>query len=356
MRIGVDAHVLTGKYQGTRTWLRNMLREIRVQPPQQTYVVYSYDPAEAMTAVGGPPLEHHLLSRRPPPVRLLSTWPVRMRADSLDYLIAQYHGPLLDASRQIIVVHDVLFESHPEFFPPVMGSRLRTLVRLSARSSPLVVTVSEYSRGEIIERYGLPANRVVVVRNGFTPLGSDPDADKRFRALQPYVLAVGRLEPRKNVGLLLDATRDLRARGSRVVVVGRADFAAHQLVRRLAVEPGVVHLQDVSDLELGSAYRHAGVLAYPSAGEGFGLPIVEALASGAPVVASDRTAMPEVAGPFAQYFDPTSPGAGRVLADLLTRALESPPDIDPIALQAHLAQFDWCRSAQALTTAIDSLA
>lgn len=362
-RIGVDAHVLTGKYQGSRTWLLHILRQWAAAPNGDEVIVYSDDPAAtehllpARVRAGSLASQsHRMMPQGSAARRLLLGWPRAMRSDSLDYLITQYHGPPYGRSRQIVVVHDVLFETHPDLFSPLMRARLQMLVRRSVRGAPLVVTVSEYSRQALRQVYGLSDERIVVARNGFTPLPDARPGDlARFRALRPYVLMVGRLEARKNVELALAATASMRRSGTRLVLVGSPDKGSAGLMDKARRAEGVVHLSGLTDQELAAAYGSAGVLAFPSEAEGFGLPVLEALASRVPVVASSATAIPEVAGPFATYFDPTGADAATQLEAGLTAALEAPVPWDQGAVDAHVAQFDWARSAQALRAAIATL-
>ena len=167
--IGVDAHVLTGKHQGSRTWLRHMLMQIDQTAKRDEYVVYSGDTSLAERMVGASQPRHRRLSlpARPAPVRLLVSWPRLASADGLDALITQYNAPPWGAGRQVVVVHDVLFDSHPHFFPPVMRRRLQLMTRLSVARASLVVTVSEYSKREtIMSRYRVPVERLFVRRNG----------------------------------------------------------------------------------------------------------------------------------------------------------------------------------------------
>ena len=352
-RIGIDAHVLGGKFQGSRTWLEGVLGAIGRLDERNRYVLYSFDSAATRAAFPQPQFEHRGIGLRPSIPRLLAFWPWAARRDRLDALMTQYVAPPLGGSRQFVVVHDVLFETHPAIFPPVMRWRLRLLCRWSARRAATVFTVSRYSAGELTRQYGLAPERVHVAPNA-VPTAREPDPDDLARAasLQPFLLCVGRLEPRKNIALALEASAAARARGMRLVVVGREDFASHPLARALAEAPGAVHLRDVSESLLAALYRKAAALLYPSLGEGFGLPVLEALAQGTPVLASDRTAIPEVGGGLARYFDPTAPDAAAQLTALIE---EIPPRPAPEAVRAHLEGFSWQVAAREIIAAVGRL-
>jgi glycosyltransferase involved in cell wall biosynthesis len=355
-RIGIDAHVLDGKHQGSRTWLANTLAALGAMAGAHRWVIYSANPERTAALFPSPAFEHRRIGARGALSRLLWFWPRAARRDRLDALLTQYIAPPGLRIASFVVIHDLLFESDPTLFPPLMRWRLRLLCRISARRAAAILTVSRHAAGEIHRRYAIPPERIHLAPNGVAPpVMADIEDDARAAALCPYVLCVGRLEPRKNIGLALAASEAARAGGARLVVVGRADFRAETLVRALRTGENVVHIQDASDSLLAALYRHAAALIYPSIGEGFGIPVIEALGYGTAVIASDRTAIPETGGALAAYFDPLAPGAVRTLGALIDRALAVETRPDPEAVAAHLAQFDWSIAARALLRAADAL-
>jgi glycosyltransferase involved in cell wall biosynthesis len=352
-RIGVDAHVLTGKFQGSRTYLLNLLRHLAKIDTVNRYILYSWDPDATGALLPFPNFEHARLAMRPAVPRLLLYWPWEIWRRRLDLLLTSYFAPLIYSARQIVIVHDVLFESHPEYFGKLAALRFRLLVRLSALRARAVIAVSQTTRAEILARYRIPPDRVHLVLGGIDPAQHSVDPNRPPPAgLTPYVLAVGRLEPRKNIPTLLQAFRLMRTHGIQLVVIGREDFAAAPIaaaLRALQAEPGfagrVTWLQHVPDADLPWYYRHAAVFAFPSFAEGFGLPLLEALVQSTPVVAADHPAMREVAGPLALYFPPDSPAD---LAALLDQAITGPrPTLPPGA-------WNWTQSAAAMFDIIES--
>lgn len=355
-RVGVDAHVLTGKHQGSRTYLENLLREVGELDRRNAYVLYSHDPVVTAALLPYPNFQHHELAVRAAVPRLLAYWEWVRRRDRLDVLVTQYLGPALYGGPQLVVIHDLLFESHPQLFPAAMRWRLRIGCRVTARRATRVFTVSDFTARELVRRYRVPADAIRITRNGFTPPPSlAPEHEAAARALTPYVLCVGRIEPRKNIGLAIAATSRFRDTGGRLVIVGREDRADPHTLRALAQARGIVRLRDIADGQLASLYRHASVLLFPSSAEGFGLPVIEALGHGTPVVASNQTAIPEVGGRFARYFDPRAPDAARVAEALLAETIASPPKHDDAALRAHLARFDWRRAAHTFVDEVEAL-
>ena len=354
-RVGVDAHVLDGKFQGTRTWVLENLRRAPDLAPDVTFVVYTADPAAAERLIGTHPnVEHRVVPDGGPVGRNLRFWPAAMRRDRLDLLVTQYFSPPRYPRRQLVVVHDVLFQTHPEFFDAKTRWRNRLLVGWSARRAGSVATVSAYSRREIARAYGRTEADILVTPNG-VDLSAATVPGTLPAAVPPgtrYALMVGRLEPRKNLRLALAAFAQVPGDDVRLVVVGRDDFEEPDVLARLAAEPRAVHLTDVPQDQLTELYRQAAVFVFPSLGEGWGIPVLEALAAGTPVVASDATAVPEAGGDACTYFDPTAPDAAQVLAGLLVDVFDGTVTLDTAAASAQVSAFTWDRASVALVTAV----
>jgi glycosyltransferase involved in cell wall biosynthesis len=179
------------------------------------------------------------------------------------------------------------------------------------------LTVSEFSRRAILERYGLPEERVVVTPDAvdpdrFRPLDPGPELDSlrsRYRLEAPFILNVGRIEPRKNLERLIRAFDRVRRQLDdrlQLVLVGQDDFRSETIRREAAELPenAVRFLGPVPDADLPGLYNLASVLAYPSLVEGFGMPVLEAMACGTPVLSSPRGALPEVGGECAVWAEP----------------------------------------------------
>jgi len=220
------------------------------------------------------------------------------RGERLDLLhCPTFRGPLVEPSCPLVVtVHDLAVLRHPETFNLWTRLYSRLCVSRVARAARLLIAVSEHTKRDVVELLGVPEERIRVVPNGvadaFTPEGSAEAGD--------YVLAVGTIEPRKNLGRLAEATRRL---GVELRVVGAPGWG------RVELGPGVRRLGRVPDDELARLYRGARCLAYPSLYEGFGIPIVEAMASGTPVVTSGGGATEEISGGAAVLVDPLDPAS-----------------------------------------------
>jgi len=350
LRIGVDGHVLTGKFQGTRTTLSNLLRAVASRLGDRQLVVYADDPEKARALLGTNAFAYRDLGRVPAIRRLLSVLPQQFRDDGIDLGVFQYMAPL--RGRHIVFVHDLLPLTHPHLFPLKIRLRTRIFFSLAIRRAAMVLAVSDYTRGEIMRRFRLPSGKLRVVRNG----PSFPPATYRQSSPGPkgrYIMTVGRIEPRKNIALLVDAFRKAGVPGVRLVIVGAFDPDFPQVRiegERVEVRSGV------SDDELIELYRGASLFVYPSEAEGFGMPLLDAILFGLPVISSDRTSLPEVGGDLAAYFDPTAAGAVDHLAAKIAGhfgdAPLSPPT--PAQREAHAARFNWSRAAGDFLDAIDA--
>jgi glycosyltransferase involved in cell wall biosynthesis len=276
-----------------------------------------------------------------------------MRRDHLDLLVTQYFSPPRHARRQLVVVHDVLFETHPSFFGWKTRWRNKLLVGWSVRRAGAVATVSEYSRREISRAYGRPPERICVIRNGVDASAAlVPGAlPRQVPAGTRFALMVGRLEPRKNLRTLLAAFTRVPDPDARLVVVGADDNEDPAVLAALAADERAIHLTGVPQHELWALYREATVFVFPSLGEGWGIPVLEALAAGAPVVASSATAIPEAGGDACTYFDPTGPDPVGELGGLLVDAFSG--DL-PRYLPGHaqVSRHSWDESAVSFITAL----
>jgi glycosyltransferase involved in cell wall biosynthesis len=289
------------------------------------------------------------------PVRALNwAWhrlewpPVEWFAGAAD--VAHSPTPLLvPASRaaQVVTVHDLFFLDHPEATAAEIRRDYAALAAAHARRADLVVTVSTTVAAQVVQRLGVDPARVVTCPNGapdWTPRPTVPGDGP--------VICVGTLEPRKNIGGLLDAWVHLLEGGLRVplLLAGGAPESAGPVLERIGRAPlaGVVrYVGYLEEADRRAFYDRARVLVLPSFDEGFGLPAVEAMAAGVPVVVSRRGALPEVCGDAATYVDPDDPkGMASVIAELLA----SPARLEELSVRgaARARGFSWTTSASRL--------
>lgn len=226
--------------------------------------------------------------------------------------------PLVGRTPAVVTVHDLAFLRYPETFPPTKARYLRAMVGRSARAARRVIAVSGHTRSDLIELAGVPEERIEVVYSGidprFRPLA--PEKSDGFRRTvfggRPYILHVGTLQPRKRIDLLIRAFADLRGRAKVphvLALVGARGWMyaeLHALVDTLGVREHVHFAEYVPDEGLPLWYNCAEVFAYPSVYEGFGLPVLEAMACGTPVLTSRSSSLLEIAGDAAMTVEPDS--------------------------------------------------
>ncbi len=243
----------------------------------------------------------------------------------------------------VATIHDALFEELPRCYTPAMRTGLRRVTRRILRGAVRTLVPSVRTKAALVERFGADPARVDVVP--LAPRALPAVEPARFE--RPTFLAVGTLEPRKNLARVLEAFALARARGlvADLVVAGARGWLDDDLLATAARAPGVVVEGEVDDARLAALYGGATALVYPSLGEGFGLPVIEAMAAGLPVVTSAATACAEVAGAAALLVDPYDVDA---IADALARTAGDEPFRRELATAGlvRAAGFTWERTAQ----------
>lgn len=320
-------HVVDGIFQGSRTHVLELFSEVIRISPDIHFVLFleHTDLLRAFSPIFiAPNVELVRMPHTNPIKRLCWQLPMLQRKHRLDILHTQYILPIPSFSAGMVTIHDILFETHPQYFAPLFRLRSRILMRLSARCASHVFTVSEFSRQAMLSRYRIAPEKISVIHNGVDETkfyAGDTGRDiieSRGLFSRGYLLTVGRLEPRKNHVALLRAYAKLESVQLPLVIIGQPHFGfdeVFQAIRDLHLESRVRILSDVKDEELPAFYRHAKLFVYPTWAEGFGMPILEAMASGVPVISSDSTSIPEVAGDAAVMVDPGD-------IDALAKAME----------------------------------
>jgi glycosyltransferase involved in cell wall biosynthesis len=273
LRVGIDVSPLELTRAGTARYLRKLLSALEREPGLELRG-YLFPGSSRWAKI------------RRDTAGYLGVLPVASRKDDVLHLPG-HRGPLISAAPLVVTIHDLAVLRHPETFNRWTRSYSKLLLPRLARAATRVIAVSEFTALEAVELLGVDEHRVWVIPHGveapFTPDGPVADGD--------YLLAVGTLEPRKNLERVAEAARRV---GAELRVVGASGW-------------GDVHVESlgyVDDERLAELYRGAACLVYASLYEGFGLPVLEAMASGTPVVAATGSAPAEVADGAAVLVDP----------------------------------------------------
>ena len=318
MRIALDVHSIGMRQTGNETYMRNLVENLSgLDQNDMDFHYFHTLPRDAYDSRLWRGKTYRLYPHASM-VRIPLSFPLALAANKIDLAHFQYVAPPLCPCRTIVTIHDISYEFFPEYFNPRERARMKLLIPLSGRRAAHVLTISEYSRRQLIETYRLQEEHVSVtylgVSEAFRRISEQAAiaSTERFGLSRPFILGVGNVQPRKNLVRLIRAFARLRKEKSvphDLVLVGQAAWKAHQVqeeIEKLRIGDAVKTTGYVSDEELVALYNRADLFVYPSLYEGFGLPIVEAMACGTPVVTSNVTCIPEVAGDAALTVDPLS--------------------------------------------------
>jgi glycosyltransferase involved in cell wall biosynthesis len=363
MRVALDFHSVTGFKQGTRTYTRNLVQGLLDQDRANEYLLYVTRQDQAGLPVF--PGKNWRYQRVRPHQRLLRIplgLPWRLTRDRVDVFHCQYMGPPWCPVPYVVTIHDIIHEYMPELYPPALKAMMSLTYPVSARRAAKVITVSECAKADLVKYYGLAPEKIAVIYEGTSeslrPLGEGealaaalgPVLEK-YGVTRPYFLYLGRLEPRKNVPRLIEAYDGLKKAGGLphgLVIAGMRDFqheAIEEQVRLRGLKDQVVFTGGVDDEDLAALMNGATALVYPSLAEGFGLPPLEAMACGTPVITSNLSAMAEIVGAAGLLVDPYS---SRAIAAAMTAVATRPELAAELRAKglARAAQFSWAKAAR----------
>jgi glycosyltransferase involved in cell wall biosynthesis len=338
VRVAIDVRKLHDF--GIGTYVRNLVTELARQDDDAEYVLLC-TPADCdQLAALGPRFHPHTVRAGNYSIKEQFALPWAVATSKVDLFHApHYVVPPFTPRRFVVTIHDCIHLRFPQYLPNSGALYYaRFMMSVAARRSRRVLTVSQASKDDILYYLGTPDEKVEVIYNALdTRLAGDPTAEdvvrvrERFQLNNPFVLYTGNIKPHKNVDRLIDAFAILRQQRTddvKLLIIG--DEASkypnlRRLVHRHQLHQHVRFLGFVSDATLAVLYRLASVFVFPSLYEGFGLPPLEAMAAGAPVVTSNISSLPEVVGDAALLIDPMDASAiatamARVLDDRELRA------------------------------------
>lgn len=364
VRIGINAQLLSPdagyRRAGIHQYIAQVLRHLPLVTPDTKYIVYARHPAELLDLqsenlrfVGTKwPTERRL-------ARILweqTAWPWSAAHERLDLLHSMaFVTPVLNRVPEVVTIYDLSFYHFAQTFPATQRVYLQRQTARSVRGSRRVITISEASRRDIHQLFGVPLARIETIYPGVDPNFAVLPAEQieAFRRREDlperFLLHVGTLQPRKNIPVLLYALSRLARPDLNLVLVGGKGWMydeIFELADKLGLREQVYFAGYVADEELPYWYNAAAAFVLPSLYEGFGMPVVEAMACGTPVIAARSSSLPEAGGDAALYFEAHD-------ADDLSAQLTAVLDDDCLAArmrqagQRQAATFSWHRAGQA---------
>ena len=374
MRITFDVSPAVHRHAGLGRYARELLTAMAAQDEVNEYAAFSHAP----TADCPPDLLPDRVPLRTVP---LSAKPWRMSVllaslmgISMDPWLPQgdiFHAtehllPPLKKARTVFTLHDLIFQFFPEYHLPLNRAFLIHAMPRFLRRADAIIAVSECTKRDAIHFYKLPADKITVIYEGVNPSlhpvneeGVLAQARVRWTQGSPFILFVGTIEPRKNLIALVDAVRALRTRGypHRLVIAGRKGWLYQGVfdhVRQTGLESQVDFLDFVAEEDLAALYGACAAFVFPSLYEGFGLPPLEAMACGAPVICSNTSSLPEVVGDAALLVNPRDVDE---MAGAIERVLSDAALGEQLRARgiAQAARFSWEGAARKTLSVYESL-
>lgn len=320
MRIAIDAHSVGAKLGGNESYAVNLIEALAQIDSVNNYTLY-VTTAEARDRFHQrwTNFKVHTTLPHTPLIRIPLTLSAELRKHPVDVLHVQFTAPPFCPCPVVVSVHDLSFEHLPQTFLRRSRTQLRLTVRHSARRADRILTLSEHTRGDVIKTYKIDPAKVVAIPLAapahFGPVTDDKELQRvrhNYGIDGDYVLSVGSIQPRKNLVRLINAYASLRGIHSgnsfpKLVIVGKKGWLYDETLRALeetGVKDSIVLTGYVPEPDLPALYSGALCFVYPSYFEGFGLPPLEAMKCGAPVVVGDATSLPEVVGDAGLKVDP----------------------------------------------------
>ena len=361
MHIAIDAHSVGAELGGNETYAINLIESLATIDQTNQYTLYVTKRAAVDRFAGRwPNFKVTQTSPHTPLVRIPLTLSRELRRNPVDVLHVQYTAPPFLPCPLVSTIHDLAFEHLPETFKRRSWMQLRLTVRATARRAAEVITLSNFSRSDIVTTYGIPAERITV-----TPAAASPRfarvtngnelkrVRERYGIGKNYILSLCSIQPRKNLVRLIEAYSSLRrarpvGEFPQLVLAGKRAWLDQETIRaaeRNSVDRDILFTGYVPDLELPALYSGAICFVYPSYFEGFGLPVLEAMQCGVPVIAGNRTSLPEVVGDAGVLVDPFDEGE---LATAIARIADNPDYRAKLSVKGlnRARAFDWNNTAR----------
>lgn len=318
MRIGIFADRIGSKGGGLETYERELIKGFMEIDGQNQYVIFGCSQKAIEKSLGRHPrFTFMTVSKNSKFLRLSLTLPYELAKNHLDIVHICMVPPVFCPHKYIMTVHDLAPFIHPEFFPKRILLRLNPLLKKGIKNADKIITVSEATKRDVIRLFGIDAHKIIVIPHGidshYKPVEDKKSAVtllKKYGIAGKYILYVGRIQARKNISSLIQAFQLLKKRRKlehKLVLVGKMMWESKEFYKEidnLDIREDVILTDHAPYSDLPFFYNNADAFVYPSLFEGFGLPPLEAMACGTPVIVSNMTSIPEVVGDAALFVDP----------------------------------------------------
>jgi len=361
VHVAIDAHSVGAQLAGNESYVTNLIEALAEIDQENCYTLY-VTRRSAIDRFEGrwPNFTVRQTLPHTPLVRLPLTLSAELRRHPVDVLHVQFTAPPIPPCAVVASIHDLSFEHLPETFKRRSRAQLRLTVRRTARKAAQILTLSEFSRRAIIEAYKVDPGRITVTplaaSKNFLPVDDEKELSrirKTYGLEREYILSLGSIQPRKNLARLIRAYSllrggDAKKRLPQLVLAGKRGWLYDETLRAAAehkIDRDIVLTGYVHEDDLPALYSGAICFLYPSYYEGFGLPVVEAMQCGTPVIVGNRTSLPEVVGDAGILIDPFNP---KDLADAIAHLVSNPGARDELRQRGieRAKAFNWLETAR----------
>ncbi len=361
MRIAIDAHSVGAKLAGNESYATNLIEALAQVDSVNEYTLY-VTTAEARARFSQPSPNFRVQTTFPhtPLIRIPVTLAAELRKRPVDVLHVQFTAPPFSPCPVVVSVHDLSFEHLPQTFNRRSRTQLRLTVRHSVKKAARILTLSEHTRRDMIETYGTSPERITAIPLAAPSYFGRVREERELQRVRhiygiegDYILCVSSIQPRKNLSRLVRAYESLRnKRGPgklpKLVLVGKCAWLYDETLRSIEegrMKDSIILTGYVPQSDLPALYSGSICFVYPSYFEGFGLPPLEAMKCGTPVIAGNRTSLPEVVGDAGILVDPFDVNA---IAAAIERLVDDPDLRQQLSVKgvARSRLFDWNETAR----------
>ncbi len=361
MRIAIDAHSVGAKLGGNESYAVNLIEALAQIDEVNDYTLY-VTTAEAHDRFHQrwPNFKVRTTLPHTPLIRIPLTLSAELRKHPVDVLHVQFTAPPFCPCPVVVSIHDLSFEHLPDTFRRRSRTQLRLTVRHSAKRAARILTLSEHTRRDITETYGINPERITAIPlaapRHFSPVEDNKELQRvrhTYGIHGPYILSVGSIQPRKNLPRLVKAYASLRGKYAeaelpKLVLVGKCAWLYDETLHALAqtgLKESVILTGYVPETDLPALYSGALCFVYPSYFEGFGLPPLEAMKCGAPVIVGNQTSLPEVVGDAGLTVDPYDVSSIAAAIEDLVKDSDLRRELS-VKGRSRAEMFDWHETAR----------